>query len=132
MSEKTWRDRYYPETSYRASEKSNEHMLRHSIKKWWGLRPSALKAHGCYIKQRYLRDSCGSPLSFCIDGSTCALCRVYADNSCSGCPLKNTTDRCRTKYPDLFETGSPYPMIKALIAALKEEIKMKQATLNKD
>lgn len=125
MSLQTWRDKYYPETALVASNKGNVHMLKHSIRKWWGLRKSALNSHGCYVENRYLHDNetYGKAL-VPITGDTCSLCVAYHTGfNCSGCPIKLSTKNCTEKYPDFFKTGSPYPMIRVLIAALRVEIK---------
>lgn len=125
MSLQTWKEKYYPETasyfdSLAPNKRNTRAALAHSLNKWRGLKPANLKRHGV---SKELDKACISDGSnkLRIDGESCALCSMYANGNCVGCPIKEVTSRCRKyQYYTFVEDGDPEAMISCLSAALKE------------
>lgn len=106
MDKKQWKARYYPVSAEKVPKSK---ALEHSIQKWIGL-----LMYGNVAKLH-------------IDSSTCALCRHYIRNQCTGCPLYESRGRVRCDWRTASEVGSPYtewdgrgdagPMVLALLKA---------------
>lgn len=72
MSKKSWREKYYPVPAREASKTAFE-ALEHSLRKWEGLRPAALREHRVSFKSE--SDSGhpnGGPIE--VNAQSCALC----------------------------------------------------------
>lgn len=119
MSLASWKREFYRTPAHKVSKK---YAIRHSLKKWTGLKWSNRKKHNVFLGDLSSIDGKGNYLSFSC--STCALCIHHWDNNCCDCPLLivNNGKQCH-------ETGQPYdlftnkyriaPMIKLLQKALK-------------
>ncbi len=145
MSIESWKAEFYPIPV--GSDAYDRHMgtkaifprdlraaaLAHSLHKWKGLRPEALKKHGLvrsgiYIEDvKLLRDTRDD---FGIDSQSCSLCKHFVRPwECRGCPLyRQTGQKCQGTNgpPDepfsiWTRTGNPEPMIEALQRALDRE-----------
>lgn len=120
MSLESWKSVYYP---LPASEVKPEDALAHSLQKWKGLLPHALKEHdlllsytACSIFERE------DPRNyFGINAGSCALCAVHFGNvdrdeedDCSSCPLYKhrggyaCDERILLKDSSLSERLSPW------------------------
>lgn len=125
MSLETWKKKYYPETaSYfdnlAPSERNICAALVHSLNKWRGLRPANLKRHGVSKEPNKACISDGSN-KLIIDWGSCALCSIYENGNCAGCPIKEVTNRCRDhQYYMFVKNADPKAMISCLIAALRK------------
>jgi hypothetical protein len=115
MSVATWLRKFYPSAPPVLMPKIAA--IKHSLRKWIGLRPANLKAHGL----------AGPPIR--IHGTTCSLCCRYYDSgelSCAACPLYVAlgNHRCdeykSSPYRIYHQHDDPEPMIKALKKTLKE------------
>jgi hypothetical protein len=138
MSLDTWKDEFYPQEAFSVPE---VHAVRHSLQKWYGLRPDALLRH------RVELDSCGDVSDLITDrhlsirGDSCALCHHYniRYGSCKACPLALVREGvpCDEAWGDENEDspepgdklspwfewrrrGNPEPMILWLERALEE------------
>lgn len=102
MSKDTWRAEFFPTDASTARNMTNLEAVRHSLRKWRGLTPDNLKAHGLRVSANgSIMDGPQSVLG--IDDTTCSLCvkhfAVYgmltAKERCRSCPLA----RARSGYP---------------------------------
>jgi hypothetical protein len=59
--------------------------IKHSIRKWEGVLPTNLKAHGLKVVDRAIFSSEGKKI-LPLDASTCALCELYKMD-CDSCPV---------------------------------------------
>jgi len=85
MSLQSWKDEFYPTT---ADEATMDNAIDHCILKWEGLRKENLDKHE--IDKRTYGSIGDNTFTMQIDGSTCALCKVYMDedsDDCGDCPL---------------------------------------------
>lgn len=130
MSLESWKAEFYPVSA--KTPRSDVARLRHSIRKWVGLRKANLKKHECHKDE--FDDSLWDTGDghFSVDTTSCALCEKYFDHAyeddgqCRGCPLKNTLgvrcdnleDKQTMPYTVWLDTGNPEPMIKALCVSL--------------
>ncbi len=93
MSAGSWIRKYYPHLA--DSDEATQSDLaaaRHSLRKWKGLRPAALRRHGCELSEISNNVICPSTLAervLQINSRSCALCQRY-DDECSQCPLYET------------------------------------------
>lgn len=117
MSLKTWKKKYY---NIDASDVETEmEAIDHSILKWSGFMPKALKKHNVEVAGSKLYDIKNNEL-FYINSGTCALCCLFDDGGCSDCPFKIVHGKtcCEddfSPYMVFCETGNPEPMIEALV-----------------
>lgn len=125
MSVNSWKAEFYPVP---ASDCLPEEAIRHSLQKWLGLRPDALKRHGMSVTPGGNIAADGEVRRFPISANTCALCERFYDgakgDSCTRCPLAiarggPACDRARddeTEAPwESWSFGhNPEPMIAAL------------------
>ncbi len=105
MSFNTWKAEYYPVDAH---DTHVDDALAHSIRKWDGFMPQALKKHDGHVDGYY-----GGYIRFAdnvliVDGSTCALCVHHLQHACRTCPLAQVRggvpcDRTRSR-----ELYSPY------------------------
>lgn len=96
MSKKSWIAEFYPQE---AEEVAKKNALRHSIQKWKGLLPEALKRHRLYEPPIFVSDS------------TCALCHHYqytGHSECSECPLYKARGYVRCDKARPAEQNSPF------------------------
>jgi hypothetical protein len=131
MSMQTWIDEFYPITAEEAARGSAKDATVHSIRKWEGLRPSALAKHGCTLIENTLYDVDDRRLV--IASNSCALCvKFYSTKTyCRRCPLAKARDGTPCDKHMLGERIAPYfeltespngpePMIAWLGKALSE------------
>lgn len=122
MTLRTWKRIYYPKQACRVPEGE---ALDHSFRKWEGLRPEVLAAHGVKTSEadRGLYDATDDEVELPIDDTTCALCVHHAHRDCESCPLfivrKKRCDECRpgetlSPYHSWVTNSNPEPMIKWL------------------
>lgn len=131
MSLETWMKQFYP---VHANGVEEEDAIKHSLKKWTGLRATNLEKHGLTHppQSAEIYDSEGNSLNMTC--STCALCAYYLDHrsygydeNCTKCPLfkvlnNNACDSAELgggPYSEWVRRGNAEPMIKALRKALK-------------
>lgn len=135
MSAETWKQEFYP--CQPSPLMSKEEAIRHSLRKWEGLRTASLKKHGLSVP----------PLG--INGATCSLCVKYreqdndldkieeddyADHVCHLCPLYETLgqqacdhrpeedineDEPKAPFHAYHQDYDPEPMIAALKKTLE-------------
>jgi len=115
LTKKEFLEKYYPVPAVEMADKSWEECLKHSIRKWWGMR------HKISIKSSDHFGSMGH-------GDTCALCIKDMNMSsiaCDSCPIHVYSTRCGSTSPlspwhKSYDLEKSYPMLKALIQALRE------------
>lgn len=133
MSLRSWKSEYY--RSILKASKDTLLAIDHSIKKWEGLRPSALQKHNLTapFDTKSLFSKRGDT-KFKVSGKTCALCRMTQKETrgnveCSICPLYTLTkvhcDQFNGPWNVWVNKRDPEPMLKALIR-LKEVYTKKQ------
>lgn len=135
MSIRTWKAEFYPNDAYAFREGTGvaADIIRHSLRKWQGLRKEALAKHGVEYNGYYVSAS-GERSALDIDSDTCSLCVAYFDSDedgvgCDQCPLyQHLGERCDynafSPYSIACRTHDVEPMIAALEAILlKEETK---------
>jgi hypothetical protein len=124
MSIESWTAQYYKRPA-KAAATSPLDAVKHSLKKWKGLKAKNRREHDLVVKNHKIYDGDGDSLS--IDGSTCALCVLMKrENSfipdCDNCPITKATGKacCGGDSDDPYNTwtfsGNPKPMIKVLKA----------------
>lgn len=103
MSLRSWMKEFYPVPANKVRGKVAA--IKHSIQKWQGLSPAALKRHDIVRVDCELFDD--DEHRFDIDSSTCALCQV-TNTDCEDCPLYLVRGgvSCCFRRPD--EGVSPY------------------------
>lgn len=123
MSLATWKKEFY---RIRADKVSKKNALRHSLKKWIGLRPPNRKKHGVILVDTRLVEKKNRDIEFEFGSDTCALCHHF-DSYCENCPLmKIGFSGCgeeNSPYRELIIRGAATPMIKALQEAVNESKK---------
>lgn len=89
MSLDSWKAQYYKVGASRACSSARA-AIEHSVRKWEGLRESALEAHGLKWRGCVITDYQDS---FYVSNNTCALCVRYLNDEvddaheCLTCPL---------------------------------------------
>lgn len=127
MSITSWKREFYPITAKQAAKQGALAAAEHSLKKWSGALPGALKRHRGrpFGRNLYFGQECVE-----FDGNTCALCERYAEEECVGCPLAKTLggEPCsagwESPYFEMVRNSNPRPMIAALrktVARLKRK-----------
>ena len=135
MSKETWLKEYYlvPAGSQEATA-TPAAAVKHSIRKWRGLRPATLQYHkvkvvtGCGEANGLygLRAVTSRAFPFLtINSSTCALC-IFYHGDCSRCPLYavrgcicGSGDITPAPYAQFIQSRNPEPMIHWLEVALE-------------
>lgn len=112
MSLETWKAECYP-VEAKDCPKGKHLCLAHSLRKWIGLKPDALKKHGVFVNDRSNLE-CEASI-FPIDASTCALCKQYDPSDCYQCPL----DSCVESFGAWDLNHDPEPMIAQIEEAMK-------------
>lgn len=112
MSLKTWKAEFYPVPASRVSKAK---AVEDSLHKWKGLLPGALKRHGVWLKDAWVRDQSGD--GFIISSDTCALCQQ--NSSCLECPIRSATMfDCLPTHYEFLHSNRPQPMIGLLTKTL--------------
>ena len=108
MTMQTWIDEFYPITAEEAARGSAKDATVHSIRKWEGLRHSALAKHGCTLIENTLTDVDNRRLV--IASNSCALCvKFYSTKTyCLRCPLAIVRDGTSCDRRMLGERIAPY------------------------
>jgi len=131
MTIETWKQKFYAAEASVVGNDTDVVALRHSIKKWEGLRPGNLERHGLRVDCARIVDVGG--VNFHINSESCALCRKYIffneQASCVPCPLYKVRGgvACDKDVdgddPSPFDTwrdrADPEPMLHWLRKALK-------------
>ena len=122
MSLKTWEEEFYPvEADSPEAQASTLAAVKHSLRKWRGLRPEALLKHRVALEGPYHKEvvDCGRE-SLAINVSSCALCLKF--HCCDGCPLVEVSGlTCGDKgsaWNAYIGQAEPEPMIAQLEQAL--------------
>lgn len=129
MSLASWKKEFYRKS---ANKVSKRYALRHSLRKWIGLKPCNRKKHSVSLHDGNLMNKSvianneddGDVDFLKIDDSTCALCYHFSrlKTGCEECPLvKAGISECPDDNSpfDLFmSSGRVSPMIRALERAL--------------
>ena len=117
MSLATWKAKYYPVPADQVSEAD---AAAHSLAKWRGLRPAALRRHGFKVDDE--------PIS--IHSESCSLCCIHKPlgwKDCGPCPLvrKGLYEYfgCKKEWRLWAYNNDPEPMIAALEAVVKKQKK---------
>lgn len=131
MSLESWKREFY---RIPASQVSKGWALRHSLKKWIGLRPMNRKKHNVSLSVERIQLVNTSDIGRSRDGDdvdclkigaeSCALCEHFDNKKrCENCPLIQAgIVNCKfydSPYDKFMEDGSVVPMIKALQKAQK-------------
>lgn len=125
MSVETWKGEFYPTPADSPELDTDEKRILHSLKKFEGTRPEALRKHGVGLRRNgWIMGDIGDPMVFRFDGISCALCIQHLKQDCSGCPLEKQGDMCDSEeevdpFSIFFDTGDPEPMIGALNKSLE-------------
>lgn len=125
MSLKTWKKEFY--TSVEAAAKRGpKAALKHSIRKWEGLKGKNLKKHDLTVNDyRDLSDDDGE---FVVDDKSCALC-VYVREplggiNCEKCPIVKVTgkpcDGDDSPWEEWIDNKNPLPMNRLLNRVYKK------------
>ena len=121
MSLKTWKKEFYKEPFVKKPKegalRATKRALNHSIKKWEGtLDEDASKHNVAFDKHMFIADKKGNELEF--DASSCALCGLFVNKSCNGCPLHEINDCCGdegSSYLQIYENQKhPSVMVNSL------------------
>jgi hypothetical protein len=123
MSFESWKAEYYPISArdLAVSEATDRELVAHALRKWRGLLPENLAAHGVVYDDAELIDSM-------YYGPSCALCQRYTEPECAGCPLAQVLESPSCDEPSrgfkygLFHAAliDPQVMVEVLEALLLE------------
>ena len=133
MSIVSWKKEFYRTPAGEAAKGGDAPAILHSLEKWRGLRPVALAAHSLRLRGCELVAE-GDKDRFCVDESSCALCRAHTDEFnnvyCPSCPVYAANggvgcdDLCPgqkiSAYHSLTKKGDPEPMISLLELAAQK------------
>lgn len=112
MSLESWKEEFYPVP---ANEVSEADAVKHSRRKWIGLRPENLIHHKVWMHDSKLTGKDGT---LEINSESCALCHHYLDPTCKECPLRKLLGRpcdiVGKPYEVFFRRYDPELMITAL------------------
>lgn len=107
----TWKAEFY---STLARDCSAEDAIKHSLRKWEGMRETNLNKHGietsAVTSHLYeIGKPCSTDFVFRVDDSSCALCHHFSPNDmiCRDCPLQ-TVRGAACDRPRSDETHSPW------------------------
>ena len=126
MSLATWKKEFYRTP---ANKVSKRYALKHSLKKWLGLKPANKKKHGVVLRCSVLVDKKDEDKCFEFDCENCSLCCHFNDDVlfCEKCPLVKTgTPECaalNSPWTKFHIKNTAAPMIKALQKAVDQEKK---------
>lgn len=119
MSGDSWKAEFYP-----SEAKDHPGDIRHSLRKWIGLRKENLERHG--LVSEFLDASLQDEDNYeviPVDDTTCSLCVKYLNWDCGACPVVAVTGSwcgARDSPYDIYATtGDPEPMIKVLRECLE-------------
>jgi len=100
--------------------------IKHSIRKWEGLKEVNRRKHGLTLSKHYpdmITDDDAS-IGMYIDGTNCALCELF--DLCSGCPVNTVTGtNCEMQWGAWVAKQATGPMLKVLHKALAAEMRKK-------
>lgn len=128
MSAQSWLEEFYPESAADAARRGTGAAIEHSLRKWRGATGENLAKHG--LERGYHDDDPGLTILNSASGAeviafgtaTCALCQLYFESDCSGCPLIDADgEPCyawERGYDVFAEGGGPEVMIDELETAL--------------
>lgn len=128
MGIESWKDEFYSEDASEYADKPEIEAVRHSLKKWRGLRLENKNKHGVYLFKSVLTDADNGKLH--INAGSCALCmrdetqqKGTQYDSCDLCILQKLGDCCdneNSSYDHFIKTSDPEPMIESLEQAEAE------------
>lgn len=135
MSLDSWKEEFYPiEAGNFEGVDYPEGVVRHSLRKWIGMRKENLAKHEC-ARSMYgdLVSVAGSQVkqTFGISSKSCSLCVAYMGRDCSKCPLAiirggvacdkpaSQLDEFTSPWFKWAHAGDPEPMIGYLEKALE-------------
>jgi len=127
VSLETWKAEFYP---IRASRTDEASAVAHSLRKWEGLRASALEEHQVELASYGVRstDPADTHNPIPIDYSSCSLCyHFYLNDGCDTCPLAETLGNgtpgygCKVPFEQYRASFDPEPMIAALKRTLERQ-----------
>lgn len=122
MSLSSWKREFYKTP---ASKVSRKFAVKHSLRKWIGLKSSNRKRHGIALENSFIMDKNFNRLAIATE--SCALCQHYSSN-CYNCPLAIANngfpcDESCGDEPSAYGQFAGYnltsPMIKLLEKAFK-------------
>lgn len=109
MTLKTWIAEFYPVPAENLKEAFDSTCIKHSIKKWEGLRPDALKRHDVTFDRGTLEGE-GGLLE--INDLSCALCVKHLNPKdeveCYFCPLERVRGNVPCDCETFEEERSPF------------------------
>lgn len=123
MSYRTWEKKFYPKSA--STKMSVRDAIKHSLRKWTGLLPENLEAHGLKQDVRDIEDKKTGVAHLYIDSSTCALCHqfIMVTSNCDGCPLRQSLGhRCDVPgapYGKFINHNDARPMVNSLQKTLE-------------
>lgn len=135
MSYETWKAKYYPTNASEFSGLAHRSLgvqlraTKHALRKWRGLRDSAMAAHGVeFVAQKAIGSMHDDTARLYVDASSCALCQLCVDEDesvqCRRCPITAINGRtCNTEYRTFSSRVDVEPMI-ALLEETKRHLKL--------
>lgn len=146
MSLATWKQKYYPIPADSPLLDTDAKAIKHSLRKWCGLRPKNLAAHKVKVASGdvYDVDNVYSASGFRVGAHTCALCvraralcvrardaaanlpgGIYPKTYCRLCPLfkylgRRCDDGVWSRWYAWQNDHNPEPMIEALRGAYRQ------------
>lgn len=114
MSLKTWRAEFYPVPASRVSKRD---AAAHSLRKWLGARPAALRRHGFQSLSKLMDAAIGSASGGEFSARDCALCHRFqleqCEERCAKCPLAVVRNGIPCFDRMSGESVSPYCSVRA-------------------
>jgi hypothetical protein len=136
MSLQTWKEEFYP---IPASECRKEDAVKHSLRKWIGLKKENLKKHGLrHLGGSWISEVENNENGIVTSSPSCALCTLFVCGPESGirCPILGFSGRtCDDQYQCFTVDKHPECMIKLLSEVdvwYDEQLKLDQEILEQN
>lgn len=120
MSLESWKKEFMPIDAKNAAAEGLGPALAHSLKSWKGMRAKSARRHGLRVDGIQIAGPTGSMARRVEE---CALCQLFFDKNCRGCPLMGDDgSKCFHEgrgYRIMMNTSDPEVMIEELEMAMK-------------
>lgn len=121
MSLESWKEEFMPIEAKEAAADGLGPAIAHSLQSWIGMRAENAGRHGLYVDGLRLF---GDGASMVKSVDECALCQLFFDQHCKGCPLlRDGWEKCFRDgrgYKIMTKTSNPEVMIQELEEAMEE------------
>jgi len=114
MSLESWKKEFMPIDAKEAAAEGLGPAIAHSLHSWKGMLWVNAERHELKVERLWLIGQDGSMIK---SVGECALCQMFFDGGCHGCPLKRNGEKCyfpNRGYKIMEQTSNPEVMIQEL------------------